>query len=89
MDEDDDFEPITAEARATDSIFDSQQFETIDESLDYMQKKYGFYMPEAGYLVNPEACLAYLCEKVKTHRVCLTCERVFRSFHACQQYFAL
>ena len=79
-------EEITTEARATDSFFDKERFDSPEASLEYMQKKYGFYVPEAAYLVDACGLCQYLCEKVKVGRTCLFCERSFRSYRACQQH---
>lgn len=78
--------PIVAEARASDSIFDSKRFAHVSDALEYMQKTYGFLLPEVQYLVDVEGCVLYLCEKVKNRRTCLYCGRIFRSFAACQQH---
>ena len=77
---------VTAEARGQDSFFDARRFDDVASGLEYMRAKYGFVLPEVGYLVDVDGCAQYLCEKVKEHRVCLWCNRQFRSFHACQQH---
>jgi len=80
-------EPIvTAEVRATDSLFDSRRFDDVAEALAYMQRRFGFFLPEVEYLVDLEGCVTYLCDKIKQRRTCLYCGRVFRSFSACQQH---
>ena len=79
-------EEITTEARATDSFFDKERFDSPEASLEYMQRTYGFYVPEAAYLVDACGLCQYLCEKVKVGRTCLFCERSFRSYRACQQH---
>lgn len=78
--------PIVAEVRSSDSIFDSKRFADVSAALEYMQKTYGFLLPEVEYLVDVDGCVLYLCEKVKNRRTCLYCGRVFRSFAACQQH---
>ena len=79
-------EEITTEARATDSFFDKERFDSPEASLEYMQRTYGFHVPEAAYLVDACGLCQYLCEKVKVGRTCLFCERSFRSYRACQQH---
>jgi len=79
-------EVVTAAACASDSLFDSRKFEDVPSALEYAGKAYGFFLPEVRYLADPEALLQYLSEKVKHHRLCLFCNRQFRSFHACQQH---
>ena len=79
-------EEITAEARPNDSFFDNRRFDSPEAALEYMQAKYGFYVPEAAYLVDTTGLCKYLCAKVKQGRTCLFCQREFRSYRACQQH---
>lgn len=79
-------EPIVAEARASDSIFDARRLDDVAEALAYMRRVFGFFLPEVEYLVDVEGCLLYLCDKVKQRRTCLYCGQIFRSFRACQQH---
>lgn len=51
-----------------------------------MQGKYGFRVPEAAYLADPDGLAGYLCAKIKQGRTCLWCGRQFRSYRACQQH---
>ena len=79
-------EVVTASASACDSLFDAKKFEDVSTALNYMRETYSFFLPEVQYLVDAEKCVFYLSEKVKVHRVCLYCNRQFRSFRACQQH---
>jgi hypothetical protein len=41
-------------------LFDNHVSETMDDNLEYMWKHYGFYLPDAEYLEDPEGLLKYL-----------------------------
>lgn len=43
-------------------LFDARKFSTVEDNLEYMQKKYNFIIPNKEYLVELEALLKYLAE---------------------------
>ena len=42
------------------SLFDNSLHPSMEANLEYMFKKFGFYFPDAEYLVDPEGLLKYL-----------------------------
>ncbi|GBF90614.1 hypothetical protein Rsub_03186 [Raphidocelis subcapitata] len=74
------------------SLFDNRTAPSMEDNLDYMYRKFGFYLPDAEYLVDPAGLLRYLGSKLQYGRVPLyTCgddpnARQFRSLHAVQRH---
>jgi pre-60S factor REI1 len=42
------------------SLFDNHESPSMEANLEYMWRKFGFYLPDAQYLRDPEALLKYL-----------------------------
>ena len=68
------------------SLFDSHTSNDVHGALEYMQKKYSFFLPDAEYMSELEGMVQYLHQKVLLGRTCLYCERTFRSASACRQH---
>lgn len=74
------------------SLFDGHRSPTFQANLEYMLKKYGFYLPDAQYLRDPEGLLKYLGQKLRYGRVPLYVSgedangKQFRSLHAVQRH---
>jgi pre-60S factor REI1 len=47
------------------SLFDNHVSKTMEDNLEYMWKKYGFYLPDSKYLKDPEGMLQYLGAKMQ------------------------
>jgi pre-60S factor REI1 len=47
------------------SLFDNHMSATMEDNLEYMWKTYGFYLPDAKYLKDPEGLLQYLGAKMQ------------------------
>jgi hypothetical protein len=71
---------------ATSSIFDNEEFETVNECVQYMRDTYGFYIPDKEALSDLDGLLEYLNEKVKIGNFCLYCQRQFRTREACHRH---
>ena len=56
-------------------LFDQHQSETLEENIKYMQKAYGFFLPDQDCLVDLEGLLGYAHEKIKLGHYCLYCEK--------------
>lgn len=67
-------------------LFDARKFSTVEENLEYMQKKYNFIIPNKEYLVELEALLKYLEEKIREQHACLFCNRRFTDKNATMQH---
>jgi pre-60S factor REI1 len=68
------------------SIFDDKEFETIDECMEYMKEKFGFFIPDQEYLIDRDGLLEYLGEKVKLGGLCLYCQKQQRPGKPCVQH---
>ena len=42
------------------SLFDNHISSNMDVNLEYMYRNFGFYLPDATYLTDPESLLKYL-----------------------------
>lgn len=42
------------------SLFDNHMSPSMEENLEYMWRKFGFYLPDSEYLVDPEGLIKYL-----------------------------
>ena len=42
------------------SLFDNHVSASFEANMEHMYKKFGFYFPDAEYLVDPEGLLKYL-----------------------------
>jgi len=74
------------------SLFDNTLFPTVEACLEHMWRTYGFYLPDAAYLADPEGLLTYLGEKLANGRVPLytrgddDAAKTFPSLHAVQRH---
>lgn len=53
------------------SLFDKHISESVQANVDYMYKKYGFFIPDIEYLVDMEGLIGYCAEKIKLGHTCL------------------
>jgi len=68
------------------SLFDQHRSHTLMENIEYMQKEYGFFLPDQDCLVDVEGLLGYCHEKIKLGHYCLYCEKLFPTWQGCQQH---
>jgi hypothetical protein len=54
----------------------------IETNLDHMHREHGFYIPDMQYVINVEGLLRYCAEKIWVGRICLFCDKSFRSGEA-------
>jgi pre-60S factor REI1 len=57
------------------SLFDQHQSDTLEKNVEYMQKEFGFFLPDQDCLVDLEGLLGYAHEKIKLGHYCLYCEK--------------
>ena len=67
-------------------IFSNKTFDNTDDCVDHMATEYGFFIPDAEYLVDLEGLLTYLGEKVKLGHLCLYCQKMFVDGYAVQNH---
>ncbi|GAB4817284.1 hypothetical protein N2152v2_004330 [Parachlorella kessleri] len=74
------------------SLLDNTLHPSMEANLEYMFKKFGFYFPDAEYLVDPEGLLKYLGAKLQYGHVPLyesgdnPNAKQFASLHAVQRH---
>ena len=79
---------LTPIAPLTD-FFDNRHnitYETTDELLAYMEKKYNFFLPHFEYIKDVDKLLAYICEKIGVGLTCIYSNKGFYSLEAVQQH---
>lgn len=64
----------------------TQVFETTQDLLNFMEKKYNFFLPDQAYVKDIDALLAYICEKIGVGLTCINCNKGFYSLEAVQQH---
>ena len=68
------------------SIFDNVAFSTVDECIEHMVLRYGFFIPDQEYLTDRDGLLLYLNEKVKLGGICLYCQKQLKPGRPCQNH---
>ena len=54
------------------SLFDNHMSPSFEANMEYMFKKFGFYFPDAEFLVDPEGLLQYLVNAPSPPSLCCT-----------------
>jgi pre-60S factor REI1 len=67
-------------------LFDAQRFDSLKKNVQYMQRQYGFFIPDKECLADLEGLLGYCHEKIKLGHYCLFCEKVFPTWQGCQTH---
>ncbi|KIY65917.1 hypothetical protein CYLTODRAFT_423902 [Cylindrobasidium torrendii FP15055 ss-10] len=82
----DDIDAKIAAARsrlgATQCLFCSLSFGTLNENLAHMSTGHSFFIPEAEYLTDVAGLIEYLGEKIAVGNVCLYCNGKGRALHS-------
>lgn len=68
------------------SIFDNVKFDNVDDCVEYMALKFGFFIPDIEFLTDRDGLLSYLGEKVKRGGICLYCQRQLPPGRPCQSH---
>lgn len=74
------------------SLFDNHVSASMEANLEYMWKKFGFYLPDSKYLIDPEGLLQYLGTKLQYGHIPLyesgdnPNAKQFTSLHAVQRH---
>jgi C2H2 type zinc-finger (2 copies) len=55
----------------------------VEGNLDHMHRHHGFIIPDLSSVKNLAGLINYISEKVHVGRICLFCEREFKSAAAC------
>ncbi len=68
------------------SIFDDREFESTEECVEYMEKEFGFFLPDRDCICDLDGLLEYLGDKVKLGGFCLYCQKQLRPGRPCQMH---
>jgi len=81
-------EKIASAPRLTlkDSMFDRHSSPDFESNLEYMTKKFGFFVPEIEYLKDLPGLIKYLGEKISIGNICIFCEKGFYSIEATRDH---
>ena len=82
--DEDDFEPWLP--NFNQSLFDSHTSISFEYNAMYMKERFGFSVPMLDRLSDPHALFAYLQEKISRCYLCIFCNHMFNSVHACRQH---
>lgn len=64
------------------SFMDGHVSDSVEANVDYLERKYGLYVPERKFLTDLEGLVEYLNEKVGLGNCCLSCSYMGRSLEA-------
>ena len=67
-------------------LFDRHISASVHDNITRMQRKYGFFVPDQECLIDAEGLVGYCHEKIQIGRLCLYCQKVFKSGEACQKH---
>lgn len=70
------------EIPVTVSFMDGEKFESVEENVQHLERKYGLYIPEPKFVSDLEGLVVYLNEKVGLGNCCLCCSYMGRSLEA-------
>ena len=63
-------------------FMDGKKFDSVDENVEYLETRYGLYVPERKYLQDLDGLVEYINEKVGLGNCCLSCSYMGRSLEA-------
>ena len=92
LDPEEEFGPAPIELKPIPPLTDffdasnRKKFETTEELLIFMEKKYNFFLPDKKYIIDVEKLLAYICEKIGVGCTCIFSNKGFYSLRAVQQH---
>lgn len=80
------FKLAKAKIKPNISLFDDAEFESTEECLEHMKKKFGFFIPDTEYLVDFNGLLTYLSEKIRLGGYCIYCQKHLFPGRPCQSH---
>ncbi|GBG25910.1 Cytoplasmic 60S subunit biosis factor REI1 [Hondaea fermentalgiana] len=81
-----DEEQLRRKVDPCECFIDGHMSEDLEGTLAYMHKKYGFYIPDAEYVCDWQGLYKYCSQKVRAGKLCLYCDRPFKSGQAAIQH---
>jgi len=67
-------------------LFSNQEFDGVKKCLDHMRLKYNFRIVDIESLINLKGLLAYIAERIQLGKMCLYCDKQFKTAARCQQH---
>lgn len=67
-------------------LFCNEEFPGVKRCIDHMRFKHNFMILDIECLVNLKGLLAYVAERIQLGKMCLGCNKQFRSAARCQQH---
>lgn len=68
------------------SLFDRRVFKSVEANLSYMERKYGFCIPDREYCTDLEGLLTFLGVKISHDHTCICCNRSFPDMASCRAH---
>jgi len=81
-----DEEELTKKVNVLECFMDGHISADVSENLIYMQRNFGFFIPEADLVKDLDGLIKYCTQKVKAGRICLFCDKPFHSGKATVQH---
>ncbi|CAD7961080.1 unnamed protein product [Amoebophrya sp. A120] len=68
------------------SLFDHRTFKSLEDNLDYMGKKFSFFIPDETYCTDKPGLLSFLHKKISEGHQCLYCDKSFEDELSCRRH---
>jgi hypothetical protein len=73
-------------ARWNESPFDGFESASFEANVEYMQTRFGLFVPHQSLLPDPRGLFSHLQEKICRYHCCLYCSRPFKGIAACRRH---
>lgn len=67
-------------------LFCNQECAGVKRCLDHMRAKHNFIILDIECLINLKGLIAYIAERIQLGKMCLHCDKQFKSARRCQQH---
>lgn len=67
-------------------LFSNVMSESFEQNLEYMRKKYGFFILDEKCCVKKEELVKYLAKVIQKELSCIYCQQRFKSADSCQKH---
>ena len=64
-------------------LFCNKECEGVKKNLDHMRLAHGFFILDIECLINLKGLLAYVAERIQLGKICLYCDKQFKSADKC------
>ena len=70
-------------------LFSNHESASVKANLDYMRINFGFTILDVECLVDLKGLLAYIAERIQLGKLCLYCNKQFRTAADCQKHMRM